>query len=199
MSKSLKYVKDFQFPSDCGFTGSAGSQVVKGYARGGAAKTPAAPKSERKEMARVMRETSSERKGAGAAVKSVSRDESYNQAQVSQSDKPVRKAYPAYSNAPMLAMKNGGMIPSTGKLGVVDNKNPGETAKHTAPDLPKPKTMMKKGGMTPKMQAKVGKVMGEYKQGTLHSGSKTGPEVSNSKQALAIAMSEARAAGKRKK
>jgi hypothetical protein len=41
--------------------------------------------------------------------------------------------------------------------------------------------------------------MGEYKQGMLHSGSKTGPVVSNGKQALAIAMSEARAMGKRKK
>jgi hypothetical protein len=199
MSKSLKYVKDFQFPSDCGFTGSAGSQVVKGYARGGAAKTPAAPKSERKEMARVMRETSSERKGAGAEVKRVSREESYDQAKVSSPAKPARKAYPAHSDVPMIAMNNGGMIKNRGTLGVVNNKNPGETAKHTAPDLPKPKTMMKKGGMTHKQEAKVGKVMGEYKQGMLHSGSKTGPEVSNGKQALAIAMSEARAMGKRKK
>ena len=151
MSKSLKYVKDFEFPSSCGFTGSAGSQVVKGYARGGAAKTPAAPKSERKEMARVMRETSSERKGAGAEVKRVSREESYDQAKVSSPAKPARKAYPAHSDVPMIALKKGGMIPSTGKLGVVNNKNPGETAKHTAPDLPKPKTMMKSGGSVNKM------------------------------------------------
>jgi len=46
-------------------------------------------------------------------------------------------------------------------------------------------------------QAKVGKVMGEYKRGDLHSGSKTGPVVKNPKQALAIAMSEARAAKKK--
>lgn len=35
------------------------------------------------------------------------------------------------------------------------------------------------------------KVMGEFKRGTLHSGSKTGPKVKSRKQAVAIAMSEA--------
>ena len=34
--------------------------------------------------------------------------------------------------------------------------------------------------------------MGEYKEGILHSGSKTGPRVKNRKQAIAIALSEAR-------
>jgi hypothetical protein len=42
--------------------------------------------------------------------------------------------------------------------------------------------------MTP--QKKVGKVLREYKSGTLHSG-KGGPVVKNPKQALAIALSEA--------
>ena len=39
--------------------------------------------------------------------------------------------------------------------------------------------------------AKVGKVMHEYKAGELHSGSKSGPAVTSRKQAIAIAMSEA--------
>jgi len=38
--------------------------------------------------------------------------------------------------------------------------------------------------------AKVGKVMKEYKEGTLHSG-KGGPVVKNQKQAVAISLSEA--------
>lgn len=40
-------------------------------------------------------------------------------------------------------------------------------------------------------QAKIAKVMREYKRGKLHSG-KGGPEVTNPKQALAIALSEAK-------
>ena len=42
-----------------------------------------------------------------------------------------------------------------------------------------------------KAQAKMGKVMHEYKAGTLHSG-KDGPVVKNKKQAVAIALSEAK-------
>ena len=34
MSKSFKYVKEFEFPREAGYTGSAGQQMVKGYARG---------------------------------------------------------------------------------------------------------------------------------------------------------------------
>lgn len=44
---------------------------------------------------------------------------------------------------------------------------------------------------------KVGKVMEEFKEGKLHSGSKKGPEVKNKKQAIAIALSEARKAGEK--
>ena len=39
--------------------------------------------------------------------------------------------------------------------------------------------------------AKVERVMREYKQGALHSGSKTGPKVKGRRQAIAIALSEA--------
>lgn len=41
-----------------------------------------------------------------------------------------------------------------------------------------------------KTQKKIGKVMGEYKEGSLHSG-KGGKVVTNPRQAIAIAMSEA--------
>ena len=43
------------------------------------------------------------------------------------------------------------------------------------------------------------KVMEEFKEGKLHSGSKKGPEVTNPKQAVAIAYSEAKKVGKKKK
>jgi len=48
--------------------------------------------------------------------------------------------------------------------------------------------MAKKGG-------KIEKVMREYKEGKLHSGSKKGPVVKDRKQAVAIALSEARKSG----
>jgi hypothetical protein len=51
-----------------------------------------------------------------------------------------------------------------------------------------------KGGSV-KGEQKMAKVMGEFASGKLHSGSKKGPEVKNPKQAVAIAMSEARKAG----
>lgn len=46
---------------------------------------------------------------------------------------------------------------------------------------------------------KIKKVMGEFKAGELHSGSKKGPAVTNPKQAVAIGYSEARKADKKKK
>ena len=48
------------------------------------------------------------------------------------------------------------------------------------------------------MKSKTQKVMGEFKRGTLHSGSKKGPKVTSRKQAVAIALSEQRR-GKRGK
>lgn len=50
-----------------------------------------------------------------------------------------------------------------------------------------------------KKELKVKKVMHEFKEGKLHSGSKKGPEVSNPKQAIAIALSESRKVGKKRK
>ncbi len=53
----------------------------------------------------------------------------------------------------------------------------------------------KKHGSKYKGVAKVDKVMKEYKEGKLHSGSKKGPKVKKKSQAVAIALSEARKMG----
>ena len=59
------------------------------------------------------------------------------------------------------------------------------------PGKPLAKKKWKKKNMKMnKKQAKIGKVMGEFKEGTLHSG-KGGKVVKNPRQAIAIAISEA--------
>ena len=59
--------------------------------------------------------------------------------------------------------------------------------------MPKKKILKVKKGY------KEEKVMHEFKEGELHSGSKKGPKVKNRKQAIAIALSEARKAGEKVK
>jgi Family of unknown function (DUF6496) len=46
-----------------------------------------------------------------------------------------------------------------------------------------------------KGEKKIKKVMDEFKEGSLHSGSKSGPMVKDKSQAVAIALSEARKKG----
>lgn len=128
MSKSFKYVKEFVFPSEAGYSGSAGKTSVKGYYRGGDIdRTKKVMRNEREELNRV----ETKRKNAGQEIKRVKSEMRYDKAEL----KPMKKMA-------------GGMIKDNSKLGIVDNKNPGETKNHTAPKLPG-KTMMKKGGKVP--------------------------------------------------
>lgn len=92
------------------------------------------------------------------------------------------------------------MLLDRSRLGIKDNKNPGIPRRGVpvAPREPMIKPFKSGGLMSDKGAKKVERVMSEYKHGELHSGSKSGPVVKNPKQAIAIAMSEARKAGKKK-
>ena len=54
---------------------------------------------------------------------------------------------------------------------------------------------LKNMGASRKAKTKISKVMHEWKSGTLHSGSKKGPKVKSQKQAVAIALNQARRTG----
>lgn len=61
------------------------------------------------------------------------------------------------------------------------------------------KHKVRKASKKHKAEDKVETVMHEFKEGALHSGSKKGPKVKSKKQAIAIALSEARKAGEKVK
>ncbi len=293
MGKTLKYVKEFEFPSDKGYSASSGQTMVKGYARGGscnmakggmkpmkkadggavddprqplmdrnlreyidainaeramemadrmrnptegemrammraAARQPVSQglRSPRAEMAReraLLGENAGYKKGGMAKggkmdrLKGVIGNERSEMARVEakQRDagqelsrvrsemrydknemKGMRKQYPTNRSEPMIpmaGMAKGGMLFSKKEVNAKNLLGEGK-----APPLPHAKgsVNMAKGGMTPKQTAKVGKVMGEFKAGDLHSGSKSGPVVKSRKQAIAIGLSEARKAKK---
>lgn len=173
MSKSLKYVKDFDFSSAGKTVGLCkGGMAKKGYAKGGAVVEKATGESYPSRRAMVKHESMETPR--------------------MQKEELVQRASVKAPAAPP------GMLRDRASLGIKDNKNPG-IARRRMPVAPaQPMIPLKAGGAVPKAgAAKVGKVMGEFKSGELHSGSKSGPVVKNRKQALAIALSEARAAGKK--
>lgn len=93
-----------------------------------------------------------------------------------------------------ISRKSSGTVatPGLAKGGSVIKKSGSKAAKAGVTKFSPVKTKkLAEGGLTKKQTAKVGKVMGEFKDKSLHSG-KGGPVVKNPKQAIAIALSEAR-------
>lgn len=184
MGKTLKYVKEFDFGPQMTY--------VKGYARGGYNKGGKACDAPGYAKGGVKEPSTGESYSSRAAMMKHERRESPRMEREEVMKKTVAKD---------VAPKGGlGMLQNRGSLGVRMNKNPGERrGVPVAPNLPMINPAMKKGGAVPKKGAyKVGKVMSEFAAGKLHSGSKSGPVVKNRKQAIAIGISEARAAARKK-
>lgn len=174
MGKSLKYVKDFDFSSAGKTVGLCKGGMAKGYAKGG-----------------ITEKATGEKYPSRMAM---AKHEMMETPRMQKEEVIQRTAV----KAPAAPRE---MLRDTSSLGIKGNKNPG-IPRRGVPVAPREPMIApyKDGGAVPKKGAyKVPKVMHEFKAGELHSGSKTGPVVKNPKQAIAIALSEARAAGKKKK
>lgn len=148
MSKSFKYVKDFDFnEKPCNYSHGGDAKSDCGYKKGG-------------HVSKVKRQVAASRKRVPVAP-----------------PQPMLNRLAAATN-PANAQAAAAVLGARGAPAGAPAAAPGMA--------------LKKGG-----QAKMSKVMGEFKSGDLHSGSKSGPVVKNRKQAVAIAMSEAKKASKK--
>jgi len=184
---AIRYVKDFEFPSAAGFTASSPSKVTGPmFAKGGQAKMPKAPglmvligvgkKSPMKkaEGGDVDREGMSRMAGDAAAAE-----------YADQTMAPRAKMTEAQRMKALQMAKRRQM--QSGEDTRVNDVPP--SVNYSSDQMDRAERGYKKGG-------KVAKVMHEFGEGKLHSGSKKGPKVTNPKQAVAIALSEQRAAKK---
>ncbi len=202
MGKTLKYVKDFDFSSAGKTVGYCGGGMKKGYAEGG--KTDIA---QDKAMIRTAVHKHEKSMHPGKPMTKLARGGKMQPAMSAMARKEIM-ATPTMEKkevvqretvkAPAAPLE---MLRDKSKLGIEGNKNPGIRRKSgpVAPREPMIAPYKSGGLMSDKGAKKVEKVMGEFKAGELHSGSKTGPMVKNPKQAVAIALSEARNVGKKKK
>lgn len=174
MSKTLKYVKDFDFSSAGKTVGYCGGGMKKGYAKGG-----------------ILEKATGERYPSRMAME---KHEMMETPRMQKEELLQRTAV----KAPVAPQ---GMLRDRSALGILRNKNPGipRRGMPVAPREPMIKPYKSGGIMSEKGAKKVERAMGEFKSGELHSGSKSGPMVKNPKQAVAIALSEARNVGKKKK
>jgi hypothetical protein len=193
---ACKYVKDFEFPEHAGFSGSSGKVMVKGYARGG----------------KAMCEGGRYKEGGEVGKSDIAQDKAMVRTAVHKHEKSM------HPGEKMTKLKKGGVVEKATGEKYASRKEMMKHEREESPRMQREEMMksrsmvnrdprvpliapsapmgmgMKKGG---KFQAKVGKVMGEFKEGKLHSGG-SGKVVKNPKQAVAIALSEARRASGKK-
>lgn len=199
---AVKYVKDFEFSSDRGFHKSA--EPMKAKASYG--DMPARAKPNAAAMGAKKMESAPGRAKYAAGGRTSYAALQAKQAATKAREEAFRKANSVEARAAAARAARGlaPRDPSKPAYTMDDYRRDFPSKKPVAPTrklrpaptmtiMPVPMSddgmvMAKKGG-------KVEKVMREYKEGKLHSGSKKGPVVKDRKQAVAIALSEARKSG----
>lgn len=176
---AVKYVKDFEFSADRGFHKSA--EPMKAKASYG--DMPARAKPNAAAMgAKKMESAPGRAKYAGGGRTSYAALQA-KQAATKAREEAFRKANSVEARAAAARAARAARSGPTRSL-------------RPAPTMTiMPVPMSDDGMVMAKKGGKVEKVMREYKEGKLHSGSKKGPVVKDRKQAVAIALSEARKSG----
>lgn len=176
---AVKYVKDFEFSADRGFHKSA--EPMKAKASYG--DMPARAKPNAAAMGAKKMESAPGRAKYADGGRTKYADLQARQAATKAREEAFRKANSVEARAAAARAAR------AARSGPTRSLRPAPTMTiMPVPMSDDEMVMAKKGG-------KVEKVMREYKEGKLHSGSKKGPVVKDRKQAVAIALSEARKSG----
>jgi len=189
---AVKYVKDFSFPADGGFH-------VQRYAKGGhVTKVPAKAADSAKGMPARAKPNAPARGAPKMESKpKMGKGQGYERGGGVERAMPMAEDVPLEMPVDRMAMRRE-MMGDRGEMRI-NPRMRAMLARRMAADRsgmvnPDRVPVFKKGGAV--KGEKIAKVMREYKAGKLHSGSKKGPKVTNPKQAMAIALSEAGAAKK---
>lgn len=176
---AVKYVKDFEFSADRGFHKSA--EPMKAKASYG--DMPARAKPNAAAMGAKKMESAPDRAKYAAGGRTSYADLQMKKAATKAREEAFRKANSVEARAAAARAARAARSGPTRSL-------------RPAPTMTiMPVPMSDDGMVMAKKGGKVEKVMREYKEGKLHSGSKKGPVVKDRKQAVAIALSEARKSG----
>ena len=176
---AVKYVKDFEFSADRGFHKSAEPMKAKASYRD----MPARAKPNAAAMGAKKMESAPGRAKYAAGGRTSYADLQMKKAATKAREEAFRKANSVEARAAAARAARAARSGPTRSL-------------RPAPTMTiMPVPMSDDGMVMAKKGGKVEKVMREYKEGKLHSVSKKGPVVKDRKQAVAIALSEARKSG----
>jgi len=195
---AVKYVKDFEFPASGGFHNKSMPSRAGASAKGMPARAmPNAPALGAERMESKPKMGKGQGYASGGSVTKA-------RGQKARAKTAIAIGRPGSVGKPSpKSVSKPGLGPAMAPTSVTSPKSVSKPNTNMEIVMVPEVTYAKSSYGKPKMAAyakggKVAKVMREFKEGKLHSGSKKGPVVKNPKQAMAIALSEARSMKKAK-